>query len=259
MDYVKVHYNSNQPAQLNAHAYEQGTDIHLAPGQEKHLPHEAWHVVQRKQGRVKPTMKLKGNVQVNDDAGLEKEADDMGAKALNNPPKITFEQSEPEAAMDVLFPPSLENENSPYSQLIKKHQMGMSERLVLILALIPHIKPSLLDILNMKNELYDIPFTEFGGIRDNKHKGYLPTGETAAFLIAGSDLEKRFALLPLFEKEHFFYQQGILSLEPSSSNEPLLYGFLNRVLRSCLRVHQVRAKTLPLPYSVSPAEWMYTV
>ena len=81
MDDVKVHYNSSKPAQLQAHAYAQGTNIHLGPGQEKHLPHEAWHVVQQKQGRVKPTMQLKGKVNVNDDVGLEREADVMGAKA----------------------------------------------------------------------------------------------------------------------------------------------------------------------------------
>ena len=79
---VKVHYNSDKPAQLQAHAYAQGTGIHLAPGQEKHLPHEAWHVVQQKQGRVKPTLQLKNKVNVNDDAALEKEADEMGAEAL---------------------------------------------------------------------------------------------------------------------------------------------------------------------------------
>ncbi len=79
---VKVHYNSSQPAQLNAHAYAQGNQIHIAPGQEKHLPHEAWHVVQQKQGRVKPTMQLKGKVNINDDVGLEKEADVMGGKAM---------------------------------------------------------------------------------------------------------------------------------------------------------------------------------
>ncbi|MCC2546727.1 DUF4157 domain-containing protein [Hymenobacter sp. BT175] len=82
LDDVRVHYNSAKPAQLQAHAYAQGTDIHVAPGQEQHLPHEAWHVVQQKQGRVKPTMQLKGKVSVNDDAGLEKEADVMGARAL---------------------------------------------------------------------------------------------------------------------------------------------------------------------------------
>ena len=85
MDPVKVHYNSAQPAQLNALAYTQGTDIHVAPGQEKHLPHEAWHVVQQAQGRVKPTMQMKDGVPVNDDAGLEREADVMGAIAKKEP------------------------------------------------------------------------------------------------------------------------------------------------------------------------------
>ncbi len=82
MDEVRVHYNSSSPAQLQAHAYAQGTNIHLGPGQEKHLPHEAWHVVQQKQGRVKPTLQTKGGMNVNDDTGLEKEADVMGSKAL---------------------------------------------------------------------------------------------------------------------------------------------------------------------------------
>ncbi|NDI99156.1 DUF4157 domain-containing protein [Flavobacterium sp. LaA7.5] len=83
MDDVKVQYNSNKPAQLNAHAYAQGNNIHIAPGQEKHLPHEAWHVVQQKQGRVRPTLQMKGGVNVNDDKGLEREADVMGRIAIN--------------------------------------------------------------------------------------------------------------------------------------------------------------------------------
>ncbi len=82
MSDVKVHYNSAQPAQLNAHAYAQGNQIHIASGQEKHLPHEAWHVVQQKQGRVRATMQMRSKVNINDDHGLENEADVMGAKAL---------------------------------------------------------------------------------------------------------------------------------------------------------------------------------
>lgn len=82
LDDVKVNYNSEQPAQLNAQAYAQGANIHIASGNEKHLPHEAWHVVQQKQGRIKPTMQISSGVAVNDDAGLEKEADIMGAKAI---------------------------------------------------------------------------------------------------------------------------------------------------------------------------------
>lgn len=58
MDDVKVQYNSDKPATFQAHAYAQGTDIHISSGQEKHLPDEAWHVVQQKHGRVKPTLQL---------------------------------------------------------------------------------------------------------------------------------------------------------------------------------------------------------
>ena len=81
LDDVKVHRNSDKPSQLQAHAYAQGTDIHLGPGQEKHLPHELAHVVQQKQGRVKPTIQTKTGVNVNDDPKLEKEADQLAQKA----------------------------------------------------------------------------------------------------------------------------------------------------------------------------------
>src|SRR5438309_1262416 len=79
MDDVTVHYNSTQPAQVQALAFTQGTEIYLAPGQEQQLPHEAWHVVQQKQGRVMPTLQM-GRVAINDDSELEIEADVMGTK-----------------------------------------------------------------------------------------------------------------------------------------------------------------------------------
>ncbi len=80
MSGLRVHYGSPKPAQLNAHAYAQGSDIHLGPGQEKHLPHEAWHVVQQQQGRVQATTEM-GGEKINDDATLEREADVMGDNA----------------------------------------------------------------------------------------------------------------------------------------------------------------------------------
>ncbi len=80
MDDVKVLYNSSQPATVQALAYTQGTDIHVAPGQERHLPHEAWHVAQQLAGRVEPTTEV-GGMPVNDNIDLEHEADVMGARA----------------------------------------------------------------------------------------------------------------------------------------------------------------------------------
>jgi len=83
MDDVRVHRNSGRPAALGALAYAQGRDIHLAPGHEKHLPHEAWHVVQQAQGRVTPTLQMTDGAPVNADAGLEREADSMGSMAAS--------------------------------------------------------------------------------------------------------------------------------------------------------------------------------
>jgi len=71
---VRVHRDSPEPAKLGALAYTKGSEIHLGPGQEEHLPHEAWHVVQQKQGRVQATTQMKG-VALNDDVALEAEAD----------------------------------------------------------------------------------------------------------------------------------------------------------------------------------------
>ncbi len=81
MSDVRVHRNSSKPAAVQAHAYTQGNQIFVASGQEKHIPHEAWHVVQQKQGRVKATTSVNG-MAVNDSAALEKEADAMGSKAV---------------------------------------------------------------------------------------------------------------------------------------------------------------------------------
>lgn len=99
---VKVHYNSGKPAQLQALAFARGTDIHVGPGQEKHLPHEAWHVVQQKQGRVKPTIQLKGNLQINDYKGLEKEADKMASGLVRNNKRDVSEAREISAGIPVL-------------------------------------------------------------------------------------------------------------------------------------------------------------
>ncbi|VAW61273.1 hypothetical protein MNBD_GAMMA10-1557, partial [hydrothermal vent metagenome] len=91
LDHVKVHYNSSKPAAVQAHAYAQGSNIHLGSGQEKHLPHELGHVVQQMQGRVKPTTAVAG-LSVNDNAGLENEATQMGVEAV---PRVEIKNINP--------------------------------------------------------------------------------------------------------------------------------------------------------------------
>jgi hypothetical protein len=91
LEKVRVHYNSPKPALFQALAYTQGIEIHVAAGQEKQLPHEAWHVVQQMQGRVKATMHVKGK-QINNDDGLEHEADAMGNRAVQRPVNTNLHQ-----------------------------------------------------------------------------------------------------------------------------------------------------------------------
>ena len=104
MDDVHVYLNSARPHRLQARAFAQGRDIHVAAGQEAHLPHEAWHVVQQKQGRVQPTGRGPDNVPLADHAGLEREATTMGAKALGfsssapgRPPREALRNTGPSA------------------------------------------------------------------------------------------------------------------------------------------------------------------
>lgn len=136
LDDVRVHYNSPKPAQLQALAYTQGTEIHVASGQEEHLPHEAWHVVQQAQGNVQPTTQKSG-IPVNNDQRLEHEADVMGAKAVmkaresiqtqqkNDPPsavnqvgKLAVVQDDT-AVVQGIFPDTY-NDNRRTEQGIKK-------------------------------------------------------------------------------------------------------------------------------------------
>ena len=84
-DDVRVIRNSPEPARLGALAFACGTDIHLGPGQEAHLPHEAWHTVQQKQGRVQPRNRI-GHVALNGDADLEREADSVAARVSTRIP-----------------------------------------------------------------------------------------------------------------------------------------------------------------------------
>ena len=124
MDHVKVHYNSAKPAQLNAHAYAQGSDIHMAPGQEQHLPHEAWHVVQQMQGRVQPTTTV-GDAQVNDNPGLESEATAMGEKALQRQQQVDVNRTEPILNL-VANSNDIHQRQGQAQQLTSVHEVGTS-------------------------------------------------------------------------------------------------------------------------------------
>jgi hypothetical protein len=123
-----------------------------------------------------------------------------------------------------ILPPKLGN--SSYAQLIQQHQFTSDERLTIILAMIPHVRPQLLDILWHKNTVIERGFTEFGGWQSSNHGGFMPTGETVAFLLAGDDLADRFRLMQLFAADHPFARHNIVALATVPPGEPFLSGAL---------------------------------
>ena len=134
-------------------------------------------------------------------------------------------RSESPAVLDMV-PPDLSQSQSYYAQFVQHYELTSVERLVVILAIIPHIRPQLLDVLWTSNEATSRGFTEFGGLLSNGHGGFIPTGETAMFVIAGDVLDVRFAAAQLFEGDHVFAQHQILDLATVPVGEPQLSGAL---------------------------------
>jgi hypothetical protein len=121
----------------------------------------------------------------------------------------------------------LSNDTSQYAGILKHYAVNFQERVVLLLAIAPHVQPHLLDVFFIKNANYDRVFTEFGGIKGQNHGGFIPTGETAAFILASNDFEKRFSLYRIFSDNHVFKKFGILNLVASQANEPHLSGIIS--------------------------------
>jgi DNA polymerase III delta prime subunit len=126
-----------------------------------------------------------------------------------------------------ITPPLLNGSTSSFAGFIGRHQLDFEERFLFALALIPHVKPELLDMFLVKNCATEYIYTEFGGKQGKNHRGFIPTGETAMFILAGSDLARRFSLLRCFDGMHKFSRENILRIEAVETNEPMLSGTLD--------------------------------
>lgn len=107
-----------------------------------------------------------------------------------------------------------------------EEEIEFDEKVALMLSLMPHLYPQSLDIFFVGNKNFDRPYTEFGGWKGVSHGGFLPTGETAAFMLAGDDSERRSTVVGLFGKNHWLYTRNLLRLEGQGDGEPFLSGQL---------------------------------
>ncbi len=175
--------------------------------------------------------------------------------------KLAFQQKcDIKTIYDIPVPP-LVDDRSMYGDFVNYYQLTFEERIVLLLALTPHVAPQLLDVFYTKNTFTDRGFTEFGGMTGSFHGGFLPTVETALFIIAGNDLGKRFSLNPIFRPEHFYCRHNILNIEQQNSNEPEGSGLLKITdeyidyFTTC-EYRKPRFSThFPAKYITTPLDW----
>lgn len=108
--------------------------------------------------------------------------------------------------------------------IARQHQLSAEEVIVIWIALMPHVQPDLYDeaIHVVMKEAADLPV--MGGIRGKNFRGFLPTGETVLFLLAGENLHRRFQVQQFFEADHLFARNRILWLEDVPAGEPIMSG-----------------------------------
>ncbi len=118
------------------------------------------------------------------------------------------------------------DDTSAFGEFMKRRQPEFEEYVVILLALAGHVQPDFLE-KTIREALPDAgDYPEIGGARDRESRGFLPTGETALFLMAGDDLDRRFEVQRIFTADHWFAKENILHLEPAHEGEPYWSGRL---------------------------------
>lgn len=136
-------------------------------------------------------------------------------------------------------------------------ELSPAEHVLILLALVPHVRPDFFGSLigRYLPEGGDLPV--FGGVRAEHHRGILPTGETAQFILAGNDLAERLQVQRLLSAEHWFARRHVLWLDTVREGEPLMSG---RLILDQEVVEQLTTGAVSLPRFSSdfPAEHIRT-
>jgi hypothetical protein len=123
--------------------------------------------------------------------------------------------------------PDLSTVDSPFANTVTAWDLTNLERIALALAIAPHIRPEVLDIFFGQNKIYNRGFTEFGGVIDKGHSGFLPTGQTLFFLLTALNPEWQVDVLSFFNTDHIFHKEQIVAIESTESYLPKFNGILS--------------------------------
>jgi hypothetical protein len=154
-----------------------------------------------------------------------------------------------------LPPPAFADSSSAWASFIREHTPDPTERLALILALVPHLRPQLLDVFFSKNATFDRRFTEFGGTRIDDE--FEPTGETLAFVLGGGSLEARLAASRVLDPDHPFVRNDVVRPVPLTREQPVMKAPL-RISTEYLGLFTTNARPRPTLGADFPAHRITT-
>ncbi len=145
-----------------------------------------------------------------------------------NPGKVDKHDKEDQAAVLTLpsgkpqsiKTPEIRDNDSHYARFVRKYDLVTDERLILMLALAPHLQPQVLDCLLSIGKTHGIGGAMIGGVNGVMHRGFLPTIETALFLLAGENLDYRLLVEELFYPKHCLLADNIIELSSPPATEP---------------------------------------
>jgi hypothetical protein len=136
--------------------------------------------------------------------------------------------------IEEISPPNLQKEYSTYAQFVYQNELSFENRLLLILSLAPHISPNFLDrhVVGKSDKVefekalsaYSKNLNELGGVTSENFRGFIPTGLTWLFLLAGHNLQKRMEILTEINENHIFIKEKIIMFNPTHPHEPVLSG-----------------------------------
>lgn len=118
----------------------------------------------------------------------------------------------------------IESDDGALCHFLAEHQPNVEEYTILLLALMPHVAPNYIDLVIQQYLPGGGEFTEIGGVKGNSHRGTLPTGETALFILGGNNIMARMQAANYFSPDHFFAKEGILLLDSARDGEPRMSG-----------------------------------
>jgi hypothetical protein len=143
-----------------------------------------------------------------------------------------------------------------FTSFIQAKKLNKTSLVLLLFTLAPHFYPTFFDDILNKHLQAAVDFPQIGGVRGKNFRGFLPTGETVLFILAGNDEALRLKYYNEILNSDLI-KQNIISIDPVPDGEPLMSGRL--VLDTEYVALFLRGKPDPPKFSLDfPAELLTT-